>query len=165
MAHGIFFSDGFKHHDIITFHDLVMCPKYANYEDFKANYNFIWEIYNEVAKMHGIEIPYKWVSVQLKNKNHRYSTYRRNCFILEPLGPTRLVNHAFSISSNFNTGAARGAVALDTNWYRMAENYFRVGAAAPTLPSTPLPRYHQRTNLGIMCEKFRAIKLVAPNKR
>jgi hypothetical protein len=158
MTHGIYFSNTIKHHEIIKFDTIYKVPKHRKNADFKANYHFVWEIYKHVADLHGIEIPYRWVSVEKLTRRHRYVTYRKNAIIMEPLGPTIIVNHSFSLSGLLNTGAPRGAVMADQNWYKMAEHYFMVGAGA----NKPTNKYAHRYRVGVMCEKFRAIRLTPP---
>lgn len=161
MAHGITFNSSIKHGDIIDF-KFVNKPMRANRDTFRRNYDFIWQIYNHVAEQNGIKIPYFWVDAERIGRRHRYTTHKKNASILEPIGPTLHVNYSYSLQGILNADAELGSVMVDFNWYKQAENFFMVAGSAKHAMQLAEAR---RFRPGLMCEKWRAIKIKALTQR
>jgi len=152
MAHGIYHSYDIKHDDILdakrvrsTYNDRY------NKEAYHANYKFVWEIYNEVARKHGIVIPKTWVTADPATRRDRYRSLKKNWFILEPRGPIVHVDTAYSINTHLHMHFTRASVLHSHNWYDYAERFFMVRwSAKRSLSKTTYFRH------GYLCESWRA---------
>lgn len=150
MAHGLYYHSAIQHDTIIDFR-VNMGMSSSRYARFKKNYEFVWDIYNDVAKKHGIKLPRHWVAVDKLKKADRYRRFKDDYYILEPLGPVVHVDMNFSMNNNLSTSASRGSVAYAFNWYQLAEQFFMVNGTAKQALSK-----EYRVRPGFLCERWRA---------
>ncbi len=150
MAHGIYHHAHLEHNDILDFRKFWNIPSFR-YETFKANYEFVWDIFNTVAEKNGIVLPRYWVAVDKLKKADRYRKYKDGSFVMEPLGPTIHIDMTYSLGGVLHSSAVRGSVAYSYNWYQIAEKFFMVsGSAKKALSDTHYIRH------GFLCERWRA---------
>lgn len=159
MAHGFYYHSSIKHNDIIDFR-LNSGARPRHHDNFKPNYDFVWNIYNDVAKAHGIKIPRHWVAVDAYRKADRYRGFKDDYYILEPLGPVVHVNMNYTMTGCLSPSSERGSVAYSFNWRKMAEEFFMVAGTAKQVLNDEKSFRH-----GYLCEKWRAKSMKLTFKR
>lgn len=150
MAHGLLYNNTIKHDDIVDFKAVTYIPNGKRGLYF-AHYQFVWEIYKEVANKHGIAIPKFWVCADPYLRNSGRTRRSFNKFRLEPLGPTINVDGNYTISNQYNSSSPKGSVLYGVNWVDMAERFFMVKGTAHSALSRSNRIHHQ-----LLCEKWRA---------
>jgi hypothetical protein len=156
--HGFVENKMFKHNDIINYEKNYSIYKNVKTQDktqqYFKNYKFIWEIYNEVASQNGIILPKSWSCYELYTKKLRNKRNRSDAFILEPMGPTILVDRKYSSDITFGFEAESKTNTLyKMNWYKLAEYFFMVKQPVLSAISNKPGQF----SFGIICESWRAL--------
>lgn len=157
MTHGIYHSNYIKHGEILDF------SKYFQYsikdrEVFKENYDFMWDVFNDVAKQNGIKLPKFWVVAEPYTRSSKTKRQKSNVFVLEPLGPVIHVDYNSNPITQFYNNH-RGMAIYSVNWYQLAEKFFMVRHSAKHVLGrgyTPRP--------ALLCEKWRTINVKELNR-
>lgn len=152
MAHGYTFNSQFKHDQMVEFKDVFSLNE-TKYKLFKDNYDFIWDVYDDVAKKYNIKIPKFWVTCERYKSGYQRGRNARNFFIMEPRAPIVHVDFNYQPMNYLSAFRTNGEAVYSNNWYTLAENFFMV--RYPAFHALKGGRYTVRP--GIMCERWRAI--------
>ena len=130
MAHATLYINEPMHDQIYTFWDTIHLTK-TDKANFKENYQFIWDIFNEVAIAHNLKLPKTWVAADAMTRKDRHRANKTNMYILEPMGPTISVDLSHNPLSYFNGSFVSKSHALyNHNWRILAEKFFMVNKTA-----------------------------------